>query len=127
MKRRRAFCGVLLAALMVLASCGSKEIQNAERTPNLEFAEQLITGVFGEGNYQFEDMENPLINKVEHGWHVFRDYNFYQVYKDKKPFCSIGVNVLLLRNGVKTSEMSTYKQIQILPDGQYELTDKDLL
>lgn len=118
----------LLLCLMliggVLTSCKNVEITDAQETPALLFAQRVISGLYEENSYQYEEIENELSSSVEDGW-MYDDLTFYQVYKDKKPFCKIALNSNTLRIGVKTPEMSQYKQVVIGQDG-FALSDKDL-
>lgn len=116
-------CLMLIGAM--LTSCKNVEIANAKETPALLFAQRIISGLYGEASYQYEEIENELSSSVEDGW-MYDDLTFFQVYKDKKPFCKIAVNPNTLKNGVKTPEMSQYKQAAVGPDGSFVLTDTDL-
>lgn len=139
----KKICLIMAFVLMMsctLVSCGNaetkdakdkkNEIVDAEETPALRVAQNVINGLYGEDSYRYEEIENQFLADAGDDFDAldwYSELTFYQVYKDNKEFCKIAVETKRMLVGVKTPEMDTYIIVKFGPGGaDAHLTNMDL-
>ncbi|MDD2361747.1 MAG: hypothetical protein PHH84_02140 [Oscillospiraceae bacterium] len=117
---------VLLIVCFFLSACQTKNIKEAENSIHLEYAKQIIINIYGNKDYIYEQADNQLIGTVEDAEILYGDLSFYKVYDGGKYFCTVAANANTLKNGIKMNQSNTFKQVRIINNDKYEITDIDM-